>query len=356
MSDKLQTQLEQTQLALLASETRLRNLVLSNPDAILIVDLNGIVRFMNPAAEQLFGRSAKQMTGQSFGFPVVAGETADLDIVQANGAVGVAQMRVVKTQWEDQPVFLTSLRDISVQQQLMNELSATASKLERSNGELEQFAYIASHDLQEPLRKVSAFCELLAKEYGHKLDGDAAQYMHFIKDGAARMHVLIKDLLAFSRIGLDNQEDRETSVQDSLNDALVNLETVIEEAGAEVTQDQLPVVRANRRQLSHLLQKLIINAIKYRKDAPPKIHVGVESDHDRWIFSVTDNGIGIELKNLEKVFNIFTRLHVPSEYPDAGTGIGLAICRRIVDRLDGDIWAESEHGVGSVFRFSIKKL
>ena len=354
MNDKLQTQLEQTRQALRASESRLQNLVLSNPDAILIVDLNGIVRFMNPAAEKLFGRSAEQMTGQPFGFPVVAGETAELDIIQAGGAVRVAQMRVVKIEWEDLPVFLTSLRDISVQQQLMKELSATADKLERSNRELEEFASIASHDLQEPLRKVSSYCELLAEHYGDNLDSDAAQYMHYIQDGAGRMHAMINELLSFSLIGSDGCEDEDTSVQDALNDALANLAGSIEEAAAEVTYDPLTVVRVNRGQLRHLLQNLIGNAIKYRGDTPPKIHVGVESDRDRWVFSVTDNGIGIASENLEKVFGIFKRLHGRSEY--SGTGIGLAICRRIVDRLEGRIWVESEIGVGSVFRFSIKKL
>ena len=354
MNEKLQTQLEQTLRALRDSQTRFRNLVFSNPDGILIVDLDGVVRFTNPAAEQLFGRTQEQMMDQPFGYPVVAGETAEIDILQVGGGNSVAEMRVVKTQWEDQPVLLTTLRDISVQQQLVTELSETAYKLERSNDELEQFANVASHDLQEPLRKVSNFCELLKEHYGENLDDQAAQYMHYIQDGAVRMQALIGELLAFSRIGSGNCEDEDTSVENALDEALLNLAGSIEEAAAEVTHDQLPVVRANPSQLCHLLQNLIGNAIKYRGDASPKIHVAVETNRDCWIFSVTDNGIGIAPENLEKVFDIFKRLHSASEY--SGTGIGLSICRRIVDRLGGRIWAESKDGVGSVFRFSIKKL
>ena len=354
MNAKLQSQLKQTQQALQASETRLKNLVLSNPDAILIVDLNGIVRFLNPAAERLFCRAVTEMMDQPFGYPVVAGETAEIDVIQTDGVTSVAEMRVVETQWEGQPVLLTTLRDISARQKLMTELSETANKLERSNRELEQFAYVASHDLQEPLRKVSVSCGMLAEHCGDNLDDEAAQYMHYIQDGAVRMQALIGELLTFARIGSGDRKEEDTPVEDALNDALANLATSMEEEAAEVTHDQLPVVRANHGQLTHLLQNLIGNAIKYRSDASPKIHVGVESVRDHWIFSVTDNGIGIEPKNLEKVFDIFERLHGRSEYP--GTGIGLAICRRIVDRLGGRIWAKSEHGVGSVFCFSIKKL
>lgn len=164
----------------------------------------------------------------------------------------------------------------------------------------------------------------------------------------------IQELLSFSRIGSGSREDKETSVQDALNDALLNLATSIEEEAAEVTHDQLPVVRAKRSQLCQLLQNLISNARKYQSDAPPKILVGVESNRDSWVFSVADNGTGISPENREKVFDIFKRLPGRSEYP--GTGIGLAICRRIVERLEGRIWVESELSVGSVFRFSIKKL
>ena len=203
------------------------------------------------------------------------------------------------------------------------------------------------------MRKVSSFCELLAEEYGDTLEGDAALYMRYIVDGAERMRALIQDLLKFSRIGSDGFEDADTFVQEALSDALLNLEASIEEASAKVTHDDLPIVRADRRQLSQLLQNLVGNAIKYRGDTSPKIHEVVESTDESWIISVTDNGIGIEPRCHDRVFGIFKRLHGRSEY--SGTGIGLAICRRIVERWGGRIWVESKLGAGSSFRFTIKK-
>jgi light-regulated signal transduction histidine kinase (bacteriophytochrome) len=248
---------------------------------------------------------------------------------------------------------LASVVDMTERIQIEKDLKRANEMLLRSNQELEQFAYVASHDLQEPLRKVSSFCDLLEKEYGDKLDGDGKQYMAYVVDGAARMRRLIQDLLLYSRIQSQAGEPQDVDGNQALKEALYNLEGAIEDAGAVVTHDELPIVKADGRQFAQLLQNLIGNGIKYRGEASPKIHVSVEDDDSHWIFSIKDNGIGIAPQYHEKVFGIFKRLHGRGEY--SGTGIGLAICKRIVDRLKGNIWIESEEGEGSTFRFKVPK-
>ncbi|MBC8354325.1 MAG: PAS domain S-box protein [Planctomycetes bacterium] len=224
-------------------------------------------------------------------------------------------------------------------------------ELQRSNQELEQFAYVSSHDLQEPLRKVSAFCTLLEQEYGDKLVGEGKTYLRYAVDGADRMKTLIQDLLAYSRVHTKGNEFMSTNIAETLARVLDHLELAIAEAKAEVTYDVLPTVMADETQLVHLLQNLIGNAIKYRGEVAPKIHIGVERQSGEWLFSVSDNGIGIAPEFHERVFGIFKRLHARDEY--SGTGIGLAICERIANRLGGRIWVESEEGQGATFYFTI---
>jgi signal transduction histidine kinase len=211
-------------------------------------------------------------------------------------------------------------------------------ELQRSNRELEQFAYVASHDLQEPLRKVASFCQLLERRYAGQLDERADQYIHFAVDGAKRMQQLINDLLEFSRVGRLSTPSVDVELMDCLHNALANLEAAREESGAEVTWDELPRVRAEAPLLTQLLQNLIGNAIKFRSEAPPRIHLGVRREGDYWQFSCSDNGIGIEPEYAERVFLIFQRLHPKEEY--SGTGIGLAMCKKIVEHLGGRIWLE----------------
>ena len=224
-------------------------------------------------------------------------------------------------------------------------------KLERSNAELEQFACIASHDLQEPLRKVSTFCDLLGHEYADKLDEQGRGYIRYAIDGAHRMSQLISDLLVFSRVGSDENTDTSYPAQQALDAALANLREALSAVGAEVTSDSLPTIIGNKPQMSRLLQNIIGNGLKYRGDEPPKIHVGVSSDTAYHTFFVRDNGIGIEPKYHQQVFGIFKRLHNSSEYE--GTGIGLAICQRIVESWDGKIWIDPEVSSGTKFCFTV---
>jgi PAS domain S-box-containing protein len=231
------------------------------------------------------------------------------------------------------------------------ELEEIAIKLKISNKELEQFAYVASHDLQEPLRMVTSFTQLLERRYKNKLDTEADEYIGFIVEGSKRMKYLIDDLLEFSRLNTQSREFESVLLEITLEDVLRNLIASIKENNAQITHDPLPVIRGDPSQINQLLQNLITNAIKFHGDEPPKIHISAVESGDEWIIGVSDEGIGIDPEHQDQIFRIFKRLHTREEYE--GTGIGLAICKRIVDRHYGKIWVESELGKGSTFYFTI---
>ena len=234
-------------------------------------------------------------------------------------------------------------------------LDARTQELQRSNSDLEQFAYVASHDLQEPLRKIASFCQLLQRRYGGQLDERADQYIGFAVDGAKRMQVLINDLLAFSRVGRRSGEHTEVSTEDLLDRALSNLAAAVEETGARITHDPLPVVLGESSLLTAVFQNLVSNALKFRGEDPPEIHIGVRRTGDEWLFSVRDNGIGIEPEYADRIFVIFQRLHAKEAYP--GTGIGLAMCRKIVEYHGGRIWLDTtEPGGRTTFSFTLPAL
>jgi len=233
------------------------------------------------------------------------------------------------------------------------ELRASKVELERSNKELEQFAYVASHDLQEPLRMVSSFMGLINQRYGQQLDDKAREYIHFAVDGAERMSQLIRDLLLFSRVRRGNWEPSLVDMNVVYDTALANCRASVEEADARVTRDeQLPIVRGDATQLGLLMQNLLTNAIKFRRpDIAPEIHVSANQQGVSWLFSVRDNGIGIAPEDRERVFMIFQRLHSRKKY--SGTGIGLAVCQRVVECHGGRIWVEPGPDGGSTFFFNL---
>jgi len=230
-------------------------------------------------------------------------------------------------------------------------IAVRTRELERSNSDLEQFAYVASHDLQEPLRKVASFCQLLQKRYQGKLDERGDQYIGFAVDGAKRMQALINDLLAFSRVGRRPGENVLLETGDLLDTALGNLEDAVTESGARVTHGELPAVLGEKSLLTAVFQNLVGNAIKFRGEEPPEIEVSAERDGAEWRFSVTDNGIGISDEYAERIFVIFQRLHGRGDYP--GTGIGLALCRKIVEHHGGKIWLDTGVTTGTRFRFTL---
>ena len=231
------------------------------------------------------------------------------------------------------------------------ELALRKEELERSNAELERFAYVASHDLQEPLRAVASHVQILEQDYKGRLDADADESIRHAVEGAAHMRLLISDLLAYSRVGRKNDPLQPTSAEQALATALRQLSVAIAESGAEVTHDELPEVDADSTQLIQLLQNLVANALKFRGGKRAKVHVGVEKAAEGWVFSVKDNGIGIDPQYAERIFAPFERLHGRHEYP--GTGVGLAICKKIAERHGGRIWVESEPGKGSTFKFTM---
>jgi signal transduction histidine kinase len=233
-----------------------------------------------------------------------------------------------------------------------DELEQSNDELLRSNDELRQFAFVASHDLQEPLRSITSFCNILKEEYGGRFDSQADEYIERIVNGSMRMKSLITDLLSYSRVTRNEEQvHSEVDFREVVRDALANLEGAIQESGAKVTWGDLPVVSGNRIQLVQLLQNLIGNAIVYHSDLPPQIHIESDRHFDHWEFSVRDNGIGIAPEHHQQIFEIFKRLHNRSKYP--GTGIGLAVCKKIVQRHGGRIVVDSQIGQGSVFYFTI---
>jgi signal transduction histidine kinase len=246
-------------------------------------------------------------------------------------------------------------RGVAVLEQLVatrtSELTKVNAALASSNAELEKFAYVASHDLQEPLRMVASYTQLLARRYKGKLDADADEFIGFAVDGASRMQQLILDLLSYSRLTTKGKPLELTDSQEACETAVANLRQSIADSGAVVEIGKLPRVWADKTQLTQLFQNLIGNAIKYRNEHKPEIHVYAEAEENRWVYAVRDNGIGIDPQYVERIFEMFQRLHTREEYP--GTGIGLAICRKIAHRHGGRIWVESKPGLGSTFFFAI---
>ena len=241
----------------------------------------------------------------------------------------------------------------SVRRKRAEEMARQAAQdLRRSNTDLEQFACIAGHDLQEPLRAVAGFVTLLRDRYQGRLDSEADKFIDFALDGVNRMSRLIQDLLAYSRVGTHGKQFEPTPCGQAMDNALANLQTSISKENAKIGYDSLPVVMADATQLTQLFQNLIGNAVKFRRDdVPPEIHVGAKRQGDQWVLWVKDNGIGIPPDQHERIFEVFERLHGQKKYP--GTGIGLAICRKIVQRHGGRIWVESSAGEGATFCFTL---
>ena len=239
----------------------------------------------------------------------------------------------------------------SLRQQAEKDLAKKADELARSNADLEQFAYVASHDLQEPLRMVAAYTQLLSERYRGKLDENADKFIGYASEGALRMQVLIQDLLAFSRVGRANAAYSYVDCNAVIEEVRQILGSAIAESGAVLGHAELPAIWADRTQVTQIFQNLIGNAIKFRGKQPPEILVNVENAEENWIFSVSDNGIGIAPEFAQNIFVVFQRLHTRTEYP--GNGIGLAICKKIIERSGGKIWVESRPDCGSTFKFTI---
>lgn len=330
-----------------------------------------ITRF-NHAFEALTGRREQEVLGASLEtlFPpnqvepsmelirkTLTGErweVVEIEIINVDGGISTLLWNSATLFSADGKTPVATIaqgQDISIRKETEQVLARRTEDLVRSNAELERFAYVASHDLQEPLRMVTSYLQLLERRYKHKLDRDALEFIGYAVDGASRMKILISDLLAYSRVGTRGKEFSLTDCEKLFVNVLKNLEISIEEAQGKVTHDRLPDVMADGGQLESLFQNLIGNALKFHGSEPPNVHVGVTKEAAHWTFSVRDNGIGIEPRYFERIFILFQRLHNREDFP--GTGIGLAISKRIVERHGGRIWIESKPGKGSTFFFTI---
>jgi signal transduction histidine kinase len=271
----------------------------------------------------------------------------DLKAMHAGASDFLTKGRIDSSQLE------RSIRYAIEQHRLRGELQRHAEALARSNAELQQFAYVASHDLQEPLRTISSYVQLLSRRYKNQLDNDAQEFIGFAVEGAKRMQNLINDLLSLSRVGTRGRELEPTDCTVALKESLANLQAALNDSGAEVTYDPLPLVMADKPQLTQLFQNLVGNAIKFHSGNAPKIHISCEPNGKDCTIAVRDNGIGIDPRHADRIFQVFQRLHDREKYP--GTGIGLAICKKIVERHGGRIWVESQPGEGATFLFNLSK-
>jgi PAS domain S-box-containing protein len=344
-------------------------------DAVAVIDLEGRFVQVNEATARMSGYTKEELVGRNVLDSIIAKKDRDkivLDMTQTLGegdALGVrAYTLVTKDGREFDTEFSTAVlrdgsgnitnfvgvaRDVTERKRAEEERERLLHELERSNAELQQFAHVASHDLQEPLRMVASYTQLLEKRYKGSLDADADDFIAYAVDGAKRMQNLIQGLLSYSRVGSRGKPFEPTECESVFEQALANLEVAIDESGAEVTHDPLPRVMADETQLIQLFQNLLANAIKFRNEKQPRIHISAKEDSQEFLFSVSDNGIGISPEYFERIFVIFQRLHGREEYP--GTGIGLSVCKRIVERHGGRIWVESQPGEGSIFYFTIPR-
>jgi PAS domain S-box-containing protein len=347
------------------------NLIDTANAMVVVLDLKGNVAVFNRAAEEITGYSKTELENRNW-FEVIVPKLRYPEVwkifnqLTAHGLPRNFENPILTKNGEERYVVWQNSElqvngqatgsisfgiDITERKRAEEVLAEKSDALARSNAELEQFAYVASHDLQEPLRMVASYVQLLQRRYEGKLDKNADEFINYAVDGAKRMGVMIDDLLQFSRVGTRGKPFQITDCESVFEKVINNLQIIIAESGSKITHDPLPKVYGDDVQLTQLFQNLIVNALKFHGDNIPEVHVTARKKGLEWIFSVRDNGIGIDPQYFDRVFIIFQRLHNKSEYP--GSGIGLAICKKIVERHGGKIWIESELGKGSTFYFSI---
>lgn len=362
--------------ALRAADRQTRLILEAAAEGVYGTDAESNFTFVNPAATRILGYTAEELIGRRVhtmvhhSFP--DGTPYPMEECKLAHAIMHAGVAIFVEDWfwrkdgSGFPVELSAapmlvdgkvvgtvatFSDITERKQTTEKLALQARELERSNKELQQFAYISSHDLQEPLRTMASFAQLLQRRYQGKLDANADDFIHFIVDGATRMQGLINDLLMYSRVGSRAREFAPADCTAVLRQAISNLQVAITECGAQVTHDPLPTIPCDEGQLTQVFQNLLGNSIKFRNSPVPRIHVAARREASEWVFSVKDNGIGIDPQYAGRIFEVFQRLHTCSEYP--GSGIGLAITKKIVERHGGHVWVESQLHQGATFFFSI---
>jgi PAS domain S-box-containing protein len=355
-------------------EGRYRGLLEAAPDAMVVVNQVGEIVLLNVQVEKQFGYRRDELLGQKvkniipegFAERLIADGTrtaaealaqqigTGIELIgrRKDGSEFPIEIMLSPLESPEGILVTAAIRNITERKRAEQHLVKTVAELNRSNDELQQFAYVASHDLQEPLRMVASYTQLLAERYKGRLDSDADEFIAYAVDGSNRMQVLIQDLLAYSRAGTNGKALRKISSDNALTEALANLRATIQESGAVVTHDSLPLITTDGTQLAQIFQNLVGNAIKYRSAAVPNVHISaVKNGGNEWIFSVRDNGLGIDPQYFDRIFVLFQRLHGQTEFK--GTGIGLAICKKMLERLGGRIWVESQPEKGSTFHFAL---
>lgn len=346
------------------------------PDPMIVADPEGRIVYVNGKVSEVFGYAPAELRGEKVEILVPEslrsrhhglrgdymrgpkarpmGAGLDLRARRKDGSEVPVEISLSPANTRQGLRVIATVRDVTEQRKTREALRQSVQALQRSNEALEQFAFIASHDLQEPLRKVSSYCQLLERRYADKLDSDGKDFIRYAVDGAARMRLLITDLLAYSRIGRQETPWETVELSAACGRALEALQPAITEAGALVRVGPLPVVRGRATALAQAFQNVIGNAVKFRSERPLALRIDAERRDKEWVVSVEDNGIGIEQRHRERVFDVFERLHPHSRYP--GTGIGLAIVKRVVEQHGGRIWADETPGGGSTFRFTLPVL
>ncbi len=343
-------------------------------DVIITIDHVGVIVEFNPAAQTLFGYTRPEAIGNTLeeliippkyrqahrdgmarflktGEGPALGKRIELSAIRRNGEEFPVELSIVQLKGRNPPLFTGFLRDLTATKQAEAELHRLVTDLKRSNEELEQFAYVASHDLKEPLRIVNSYAELLAQRNSDKPDDKAEKYIRYIVEGATRMRRMIDDLLTYSRLGLRESQLKPVNCQVVLEQVLSGLSLAIKEKGAQVIYDELPVVRGDHMMLGDIFQNLIQNSLKFHSDAAPIIHISVKPEDSYWLFSIADNGMGFDMVYAKRLFQMFQRLHGRGEYE--GSGMGLALVKKIIERHGGRIWVESKPDAGATFYFTL---
>lgn len=374
--NKMIDELEENVTSIKEGEDQLQTIFKNAPDGIVVINEEGTIIKWNPMAEVIFGWASSEVIGRPLHQTIIpdrfreahkngmkafskakAGpmlkKPLELPALRKDNKEIDIRLSISPTLLKGNHFFIGFMSDISFRKSSEALIQQKSEELIRSNKELEQFAYVASHDLQEPLRIITSYIQLLEKGYKDKLDEEANVFIHFTVDAAKRMHVLINDLLTYSRVGFLAKEFEQSDINVVIKMALENLKISVVETNAKIKFDKLPIINADLSQMTQLFQNIIGNSIKFSKGRTPEITISAKEEPAHWLFSISDNGIGIQKEYLDKIFVIFQRLHSIAEYP--GTGIGLAICKKIVERHGGKIWAESEIGKGTTFYFTIKK-
>ncbi|TDU25928.1 PAS domain S-box-containing protein [Panacagrimonas perspica] len=355
------------------ADERFRSLLETAPDAMVIIDREGRIVLVNAQTERLFGHAREHMIGRPvemliperlrgrhgehragyFGAPKVREMGAGLELpgLRSNGEEFAIEISLSPMGSDDSLYATAAVRDISDRKAVERKLARTADNLARSNRDLEQFAFVASHDLQAPLRSIIGFSQLLRRKYHDQFDRDGQEFLDFVEGSARHMQALVNGLLDFSRVGSQGPDFVQVNMETVLARVKSQMSAIVLERDARITHDPLPTLLASELEINQLLQNLIVNGLKFQPGPEPRVHVSAVRKGEAWQFSVRDWGIGISPEYQQRIFQIFQRLHSPEEY--AGTGIGLAVCQKIVQRHGGRIWVDSKTGEGATFHFTI---